>query len=57
LNHRALEFAAKEKLEIVIGTAEPRFRNFAGAFLVACGGKNRPNYFQYPPQYKIKNQK
>jgi len=26
------EFAAKEKLEIVISAAEPRFRNFAGGF-------------------------
>jgi hypothetical protein len=27
-----MKFATKEKLEIVIGAAEPRFRNFAGGF-------------------------
>jgi len=44
--------AAKEKLEIVIGVAKPRIRIFAGAFLAAaCGGENRPNYFQNRPPF------
>jgi hypothetical protein len=35
------EYAAKEKLEIVSGTAPPPFRIFAGGFLAAAGGEMR----------------
>jgi hypothetical protein len=40
------EFAAKEKLEIVIGVAPPPFGFFAGDFLAACGGENGSDYFK-----------
>ena len=41
------EFAAKEKLEIVSGAAEPRFRNFAGGFhRPARAGRKPSELFQ-----------
>jgi len=45
-----LEFAAKEKLEIVKERGEPacgRAAKSGGFFFAACGGEICSNYFQY----------